>query len=119
TAPAKIVSRGDFAAQYGASQADLDLVTDFARSHGMNILETSAAKRIVKVSGTVEQMNDAFGVKLCYYSSPTGPYLGRDGKIFLPQAVADVIEGIFGLDNRRMAHRRSREPSGTSPQRAK
>jgi hypothetical protein len=33
TPPAKIVSRDNFAAQYGASQADLDLVTDFARSH--------------------------------------------------------------------------------------
>src|ERR1700719_4131804 len=47
------VSRQDFAAKYGAAQHDLDAVTAFAAGHGLTVVETNAARRLVKVSGTV------------------------------------------------------------------
>ena len=50
------MSRKDLAARYGAAQADLDLVVEFARNHGLAVVETSIARRVVIVSGTVEQM---------------------------------------------------------------
>ena len=99
------VSREEFAERFGASKADLDLVVSFARSKGLEIEETSTARRIVKVFGTVEQMNNAFGVDLGRYESPTETYRGREGAVTMPQDVAQVVEGVFGLDNRRMARR--------------
>src|SRR5271155_2541445 len=39
------LSREDFAARYGASQADLDVVAAFARSHGLIVVESSIARR--------------------------------------------------------------------------
>jgi kumamolisin len=113
--PAKATSRGDFAEQYGAAEADLGLVVDFARSHGLNILEKSSAKRIVKVSGTVQQMNDGFDVKLGHYKSSAESYRGREGSVSVPQNLVNVVTGVFGLDNRRMARHRSEGPSGVSP----
>src|SRR5690348_750639 len=99
------VSREDFAERYGASREDLELVASFARENGLEVEETSAAKRTVKVSGTVEQMNRAFRVDLGRYESATETYRGREGPVHLPQDLARVVEGVFGLDNRRMARR--------------
>jgi len=99
------MSREEFAERFGASKADLDLVVSFARSKGLEVEETSTARRIVKVFGTVEQMNQAFGVDLGRYESTTETYRGREGAVNMPQDVAQVVEGVFGLDNRRMARR--------------
>ncbi|MFZ0513745.1 MAG: S53 family peptidase [Candidatus Nitrosopolaris sp.] len=110
----KILNRADFGSEYGASQDDLGNVSDYFRSSGMNILETSAAKRIVKVSGTVKQMNNAFDVKLGYYRSPRGLYRGREGKLSVPKHLASIIKGVFGTDNRRMARHRNNGPPGVS-----
>jgi kumamolisin len=48
-------------------------------------------------------MNDAFGVELKEYDHPTGKYRGRTGSIHLPAELHDVVEGVFGLDNRPQA----------------
>jgi len=67
-------SRGDFARSYGADQTDLDKVVQFARSKGLTVAETNAARRTVIVSGTIKQMSDAFGVELGRYETPTETY---------------------------------------------
>ena len=58
------LSEADFAARYGASQADLDAVTKFAKDHDLTIVDANAARRTVIVSGTVTHMEKAFGVTL-------------------------------------------------------
>jgi kumamolisin len=98
----RFLSRQQFAAQYGAAQEDLDRVANFARSQGLTVLESSIARRTVVVSGTAEQMSRAFAVELGHYESPEGSYRGREGYIHLPNDVADLITGVFGLDNRRV-----------------
>ena len=103
--PTGHISREEFADKFGASTADIDLVVSFARTHGLEVEETSAAKRTVKLAGTVEQMNRAFGVELARYESPTEEYRGREGAVQMPENVAQVVEGVFGLDDRRMARR--------------
>jgi kumamolisin len=46
-------------------------------------------------------MNRAFTVDLGRYESPDEAYRGREGPIHLPDDLAGIVEGIFGLDNRR------------------
>ena len=101
----KFLSRKEFAERFGAAPKDLKLVEDFGRAHGLTVLESSAAKRIVTLSGTVGQMSRAFAVKVGRYKSPTERYRGREGHVHMPKKVARVVEGVFGLDNRRMAWR--------------
>jgi Pro-kumamolisin, activation domain len=97
------LSREEFAARYGADPKDLEQVADFARSHGLKVIETSVPRRMVVVSGTVAQMNSTFAVDLGNYQSPTQSYRGREGYVSVPSNLADIVEGVFGLDNRQMA----------------
>jgi hypothetical protein len=101
-----------FAAKYGASPADLKAVTDFARENGLAVEEARPVSRSVKVSGTVQQMSKAFGVALNRYEHEvtrragdkpfTETYRGRDGFIYIPKELAEIVVGVFGLDNRRI-----------------
>lgn len=108
--------------KYFADPEDLDKVSEFAKSMGLTVKEINSTRRTVKVSGTVKQMNKAFAVKLGRYRSPEETYRGREGFVSLPKSIADLVEGVFGLDNRRMAKRASapaRSTGLTPPQVAK
>jgi kumamolisin len=109
----KPLSHDEFVARYGAAQADLDRVVDFARSHGMTVKEADAARRTVIAAGTVAQMNRAFAVDLGRYESTEQSYRGRDGYVHVPEHLAAVIEGVFGLDNRRFGGHNSADPINT------
>ena len=101
----------EFAERYGADPADITRVVAFAEENGLRFVETHADQRTVVVSGTVEQMSKAFAVSLGRYEvvnpdgdkSATITYRGRDGFIYIPAALAGIITGVFGLDNRPMA----------------
>lgn len=103
SAERKILSREEFASTYGATRDDLDKVIAFAKNQGLKIEEESSARRTVRVSGTVAQMQKAFAVELGHYETATETYRGREGQIGIPENLAEIVEGVFGLDNRRMA----------------
>src|ERR1700679_1229832 len=63
------LSRAEFAATYGADEEEIGKVVAFAQSHGFSVLEASAAKRSVIVSGTIEAANRTFGVELQQFAS--------------------------------------------------
>jgi kumamolisin len=109
-----ILSRQEFEQRHGAAPQSIARIEVFASEHGLTVEETSAARRTVVLSGTVGAFSEAFGVKLQDYDSPAGKYRGRTGPIYIPAELQDVIEGVFGLDNRPQAKphfRRRREPA--------
>jgi kumamolisin len=115
----RFLTRDELLARASAAQPDLEKVTMFVRSQGFEVVETSVARRTIRVSGTVAQANTAFAVDLGRYESAEESYRGREGAIYLPNEVADVVQGVFGLDNRRMARRHGTPPPpgppGTAP----
>src|ERR1700694_1420332 len=58
-------------------------------------------------------LQKAFNVELKEYKHPNGNYRGRTGSISIPAEYADIIQGVFGLDDRPQAepHFRRMEPS--------
>jgi len=116
-------SQEEFADKYGASQDELDKVAKFAQGAGLKVEQTNAAARTMQVSGTVEQMREAFGVTLHRYEHQvvrrrgappvTETYRGRDGVIHVPKDLEGIIIGVFGLDNRRISKRASNDPPNT------
>jgi kumamolisin len=51
----------------------------------------------------VSNLQKAFNVELKEYSHPKGDFRGRVGEISVPSEYADIITGVFGLDNRPQA----------------
>ena len=102
------LSREELAARRGADSIDLARVEAFAHAHHLTVLEASIPKRIVRLSGTVADLQRAFGVKLREYESQATAYRGRTGPVYVPSELAEVVEGVFGLDNRPTCRRRER-----------
>jgi len=96
----KYLTREQFADAHGAQAQDLASVAAFAQAHGLAVVESTAARRSVVLSGTTKSMNDAFGVDLQQYEHASGTYRGRTGSISVPGDLAGVVEGVFGLDDR-------------------
>ena len=88
--------RESLAATHGADPADLAKVEDFARQYGLQVEESSAERRTVLLSGTVDQMNQAFGVELSRYEYPGGTYRSREGHVRIPRDLQGVIERVSG-----------------------
>lgn len=109
-----ILSRKEFEQRHGADPESIVRVEAFARQHKLLVKEKSPARRTVILTGSVAAMNEAFGVELKEYEHPSGRYRGRTGPIHLPAELQDVVEGVFGLDNRRQAkpHFRRRQGRG-------
>src|SRR5262249_42009911 len=95
--------REQFEETYGAAKDDMDKVAAFADAHGLAVVDESLARRTIVLRGTVAQVNAAFGVDLGVYKTKTETYRGREGAIAVPDALAGVVEGVFGLDDRKMA----------------
>ena len=100
-------SREEYAATYGATQADIHKVSQFAHAYHLTIEEASSAKRTVVVSGTAENMSRAFAVELNWYESPGQTYRGREGFVHVPKDLAEIITGVLVLDNRRVVRHHS------------
>ncbi len=98
-----ILSRKEFEQLHGADPDSIARVESFAREYKLRVKEKSPARRTVILSGSVTAMNRAFGVELKQYEYPNGNYRGRTGTVQLPAELQDVVEGVFGLDNRPQA----------------
>jgi kumamolisin len=99
------MSRTEFENAHGADPADLNQVKKFAQEYGLKVHETGTelARRTVMLSGTASNLQKAFNVELKEYSHPKGNFRGRVGAISVPADYADIITGVFGLDNRPQA----------------
>jgi kumamolisin len=104
------LSREEYEAAHGADPADLEKVEDFAHEHGLEVAEVSPARRLMKLSGTVQDVSAAFGVQLHEYESAGGRYRGRVGAVHVPAELSDIIQGVFGLDDRPQVHPHMRLP---------
>jgi kumamolisin len=103
--PAKrrYLTRQEFAHKYGASAGDVARIAAFAARYQLQVVNSSLAKRSVVLSGTADAFGKAFETKLENFSHPNGIYRGRVGHLTVPADLADMMEGVFGLDNRPQA----------------
>ena len=99
----RYLSRQEFAQKYGASAADVARVEAFAAQYQLKVIHADPVKRSVVLCGTADAFGKAFETKLENYSHPNGVYRGRVGNLTVPSSLADVVEGVFGLDNRPQA----------------
>lgn len=110
------LSRAEFEQRFGSTNEELAKVTAFARENSLLVLEESAAKRSVVLSGTVEQFSRAFNVSLARYEHPArGAYRGRVGPLYLSEDLAPLVAAVLGMDNRPQARTHFRMRPEASP----
>jgi len=99
------LSRERFGQEYGASNADIHLVEQFAHAYHLTVVEASAPKRRVILSGTAADMERAFQTSFIRYKSDlTGQqFRARTGSISIPIEMKDAVVAVLGLDNRPIA----------------
>jgi kumamolisin len=116
----KYLTREEFAKQHGASAQDIEKIRAFAAQYGLKVASEDSASRTVKLTGTVQAFNDAFGVSLRRYEHASGSFRCRTGALTIPADLDGIIEGVLGLDNRPQAkpHFRLRKKNPSAQARA-
>ena len=103
-----VLSREEFAQQYGADPADIQKVAAFAAGEGLTVESSDAARRTVVLSGTLAALTQAFGAQVQLYQQNKRTFRGRTGTLVIPAELAGVVEGVFGFDQRQQARTRFR-----------
>ncbi|HTT27119.1 MAG TPA: S53 family peptidase [Solirubrobacteraceae bacterium] len=107
----RTMSREELARATGASNEDIAAVRAFAERSGLEVTAVDNGRRAMTLRGTVDAVAEAFGAQdLGLFEHPTtGEYRGRSGPLTVPSALADVITGVFGIDERPQARAHLRQ----------
>ncbi len=113
------MTRQQFADEHGADPNDIAAVERFAHTYQLTVVESSAAKRKVVLSGTAAAMTKAFGADLvCYRIESTGHnFRGRTGALTIPDELQGIVVAVLGLDSRPIAKphfRKKKQQAATS-----
>jgi kumamolisin len=117
------VSNTQLREQYGAAEADAQLVTQVLGEYGLTVTETHLGSRRLKVAGTIAAMQSAFGTTLTAITSPHPDGSGdvthryRTGSLSVPAQLSGIITAVLGLDDRPAARPQFRRgpASGARP----
>lgn len=106
--PQQSLKQGQARGAGGADPASMAAVTAYAIEKGLSVEKQDPARRLVKVRGTVAQMEAAFGTQLNTFTGAKGAFRARSGSLTLPQSVVGHVEAVLGLDTRPVAQPRLR-----------
>lgn len=105
----RYLNKDQFNSVYGADPADLEKITTWAKATNLAVVESSVPMRRVQVQGAIEDIERAFSLELNEYQHPQdGQYRGREGEIHVPSELLGIVDGVFGLDTRKVGHPRRR-----------
>jgi kumamolisin len=99
----RILSRDEFAREYGANPDDVPPIEEFATDNDLTIAEVDLGRRSIMLEGTIANMNEAFATELLLFQTPDGIFRGRVGTLFIPANLGEIVVGVFGLDERPQA----------------
>ena len=113
TLAAHPLGREEYSRTHGATEDAMNQVRAMAARHGLALVNEDRAARRLWLRGTVEQLEQTFGVQLNDYehtasanapAAPTGPqFHAFTGALSVPEPEAAVIETVLGLDTRPVA----------------
>jgi kumamolisin len=102
--PGQHLSREEYRSSFGAASEDIAKVEAFARAHHLSVVLADPAARKIVLSGTFGHFMTAFATDLHQYELNGQHFRGRSGALHVPNELASIIVGIFGLDDRPQTH---------------
>lgn len=99
------LTRAQFNASHAADPAAVKLVRSFAKEFGLTVQAGTPApgRRTMKLTGTVANLQRAFGVSLAQKTIDGTGYRVREGSINLPSELQGYVVAVLGLDDRPQA----------------
>jgi kumamolisin len=94
------IDREQYEKSYGADDDDVEKVVEFAHDYDLEVVNSSVARRSVLLSGSAKNLCKAFGTTIGKFEHEGALYRLRRGPITVPEALEELVEGVFGLDNR-------------------
>ncbi len=100
------LTKAQFAARFGRTDAEVKQVRDYLRSQGLTVDKVHAGNLLVDASGTAAQLQKAFGTQLATYKdAATGrTFYANSSAPTLPSAIASLVSDVAGLNNRTQLH---------------
>ncbi|HEV8582706.1 MAG TPA: S53 family peptidase [Thermoanaerobaculia bacterium] len=95
-----LLSPEEISQLYGSDPKDLAAVQAFAAEHGLQVIEASAARSAVELSGSLADFSRAFGVRLKIFDAARRPYRTHDDPVSVPRELRGIVEDVIGLDDR-------------------
>ena len=85
--------------QFGAADSDIQAVTSWLASHGMQVNQVSKGRTVIEFTGTAAQLQEAFHTEMHKYVVNGEEHWGNSSDPQVPSALAPVIHGIASLHN--------------------
>ncbi|MFI6847180.1 protease pro-enzyme activation domain-containing protein [Kitasatospora sp. NBC_00085] len=104
-----------FTERFGPTQAGVEQVKSYLAAQGLTVSGVSDNRQVVNAHGTAEQIAKAFGTHESAYLDPQQQrtFFANDAAASVPADLADVVQGISGLNNHTVRTTRNVKPSST------
>lgn len=107
----KWLTPDEFAARFGVADSDITKVESWLNDQGFSVEGVSRSKNRITFSGTVGQVDDAFGTELHYYKIKGQLHFAPSADIGIPAALSSLVKTITNLSSfRPRPHVRFRGP---------
>jgi subtilase family serine protease len=88
-----------FGAQFGMAQSDIEKVKAWLEQQGFAVGSVMRSATGIRFSGTVGQVEAAFGTEMHYYTVGGEKHFAPATALSVPSALADVVAGVRNLDD--------------------
>ena len=89
----------EFGARFGAADADLSRVQSWLMQHGFIVDGVSRSRNRITFSGSVAQIESAFGTELHYYTASGETHFAPSQDLSVPAALAPVVQAVTNLSS--------------------
>lgn len=89
----------EFGARFGASQQDIEQVTNWLKQQGFTVNQVARGGRWIEFSGTSRQVQAAFQTQMKYYQIKGNMHVANASDISVPAALSPVVGGVLSLHN--------------------
>jgi kumamolisin len=97
------LSVNQFRARFAPSNGEIRMITRYLQSFGLHVDEVYPDNLVMKVSGTVDQFNQAFNTTLHDYSQHGKHFHAPKRRPSIPDLLRDSVLTIVGLDTQPLA----------------
>lgn len=88
-----------FGKQFGPADKDIQAITDWLSSQGLQVSSISPGRTVIEFNGTVAQVQSAFHTQMQRFRVEGREHFSNVTEPSIPEALAPVVRGVVALNN--------------------